>query len=133
MKHSCGNEIPDNSVFCQHCGGKVPPRDGEGNLSDSNSNSSNSPDFIYALSEEQVLAGDPGRIQPDYGAVAICMVENSIYKIYGHEKYSGSNSNNHIKDVLGKVVDFFKVMGGQKTQKVSTFLMSDESDVVVCN
>ena len=123
MKHSCGNEIPDNSVFCQHCGGKVPPRDGEGNLSDSNS--SNSPDFIYALSEEQVLAGDPGRIQPDYGAFAICMVENSIYKIYGHEKYSGSNSNNHIKDVLGKVVDFFKVMGGQKTQKVSTFLMSD--------
>ncbi len=123
MKHSCGNEIPEDSAFCQHCGGRVPPGGGQGDLSDASS--SNSPDFIYSLSEEQVIAGDPGRIQPDYGAVAICMVENSIHKIYGHEKYNGSNTNNHIKDVLGKVVDFFKVMGGQKTQKVSTFLMSD--------
>ena len=47
MKHSCGNDIPEDSAFCQHCGGKVLQGGGQGDLSDASS--TNSPDFIFNL------------------------------------------------------------------------------------
>jgi hypothetical protein len=110
MKHTCGAEIPEDSVFCNNCGERVAPK---------------GPQFIYSLEEAQIRAGDPGQVQAEYGSVAICTVENSIYKIYGHQKYKGSNDNNHIKDALGQVWEFLIGAGGQKLQKVVTYIMAD--------
>lgn len=110
MKHACGAEIPDDSVFCNNCGERLVPK---------------GPEFIYTLEEAQIRAGDPGTVQAEYGAVAICTVENSIYKIYGHQKYKGTNDNNHLKDALGQVWEFLIGAGGQKLQKVVTYIMAD--------
>lgn len=110
MKHDCGAEIPNESVFCMGCGERIAPK---------------GPEFIYALEETQIRAGDPGTVQAEYGAVAICTVENSIYKIYGHQKYKGTNDNNHLKDALGQVWEFLIGAGGQKLQKVVTYIMAD--------
>jgi hypothetical protein len=110
MKHICGAEIPEDSVFCNNCGERLAPK---------------GPQFIYSLEEAQIRAGDPGQVQAEYGSVAICTVENSIYKIYGHQKYKGSNDNNHIKDALGQVWEFLIGAGGQKLQKVVTYIMAD--------
>jgi len=110
MKHICGAEIPENAVFCTGCGERLAPK---------------GPQFVYSLEEAQVRAGDPGQVQAEYGSVAICTVENSIYKIYGHQKYKGSNDNNHIKDALGQVWEFLIGAGGQKSQKVVTYVMAD--------
>ena len=110
MKHSCGADLPEGSVFCHGCGESLAPK---------------GPEFIYTVEEAQIRTGDPERVQPDYGSVAICTVENSIYKIYGHEKYKGTNDNNHLKDVLGQVWEFLTGSAGQKLQKVVTYIMAD--------
>ena len=113
MKHSCGAELPEGSVFCVGCGERLVPK---------------GPEFIYTLEEAQIRAGDPGRVQPEYGSVAICTVENSVYKIYGHQKYKGTNDNSHIKDALGQVWEFLIGAGGKKLQKVVTYIMTDLRD-----
>jgi hypothetical protein len=91
--------------------------------------SSTSTDFVYALAEESVRQGEPDRAQPPYGAVAVCMVDNSIYKIFGHEKYQGNNKKNEFKDLFGRLKENLLGLAGQKTQKVSNYILADLSNL----
>lgn len=126
----CGEVNPIEAKFCPNCGktssealaSAAPP-------APTVAPSSTSTDFVYALAEESVRKGEPDRAQPPYGAVAVCMVDNSIYKIFGHEKYQGNNKNNEFKDLFGRLKENLLGLAGQKTQKVSNYILADLSNL----
>ena len=126
----CGEVNPIEAKFCPNCGktsleslaSAAPP-------APTVAPSSTSTDFVYALTEESVRKGEPDRAQPPYGAVAVCMVDNSIYKIFGHEKYQGNNKNNEFKDLFGRLKENLLGLAGQKTQKVTNFILADLSNL----
>ena len=126
----CGEVNPIEAKFCPNCGktsleslaSAAPP-------APTVAPSSTSTDFVYALTEESVRKGEPDRTQPPYGAVAVCMVDNSIYKIFRHEKYQGDNKNNEFKDLYGRLRENFLGLVGQKTQKVTNFILANLSNL----
>jgi hypothetical protein len=113
----CGEVNPIEAKFCPNCGkSSSDPVASSAIPAPTVAPSSTSTDFVYALTEESVRKGEPDRAQPPYGAVAVCMVDNSIYKIFGHEKYQGNNKNNEFKDLFGRLKENLLGLAGQKTQ-----------------
>jgi RNA polymerase subunit RPABC4/transcription elongation factor Spt4 len=126
----CGEVNPIEAKFCPNCGkSSSDPVASSAIPAPTVAPSSTSTDFVYALTEESVRKGEPDRAQPPYGAVAVCMVDNSIYKIFGHEKYQGNNKNNEFKDLFGRLKENLLGLAGQKTQKVSNYILADLSNL----
>lgn len=126
----CGEVNPIEAKFCPNCGKtSSEPVASTASPAPTVAPSSTSTDFVYALTEESVRKGEPDRAQPPYGAVAVCMVDNSIYKIFGHEKYQGNNKNNEFKDLFGRLKENLLGLAGQKTQKVTNFILADLSNL----
>ena len=122
----CGEVNPIEAKFCPNCG----KTSAEPLASAAPAAlASTSTDFVYALTEESVRKGEPDRAQPPYGAVAVCMVDNSIYKIFGHAKYQGNNKNNEFKDLFGRLKENLLGLAGRKTQKVTNFILADLSNL----
>lgn len=126
----CGEVNPIEAKFCPNCGKtSSEPVASTASPAPTVAPSSTSTDFVYALTEESVRKGEPDRAQPPYGAVAVCMVDNSIYKIFGHEKYQGNNKTNEFKDLFGRLKENLLGLAGQKTQKVTNFILADLSNL----
>jgi len=126
----CGEVNPIEAKFCPNCGKtSLEPLASSAPPAPTVAPSGTSTDFVYALTEESVRKGEPDRAQPPYGAVAVCMVDNSIYKIFGHEKYQGNNKNNEFKDLFGRLKENLLGLTGQKTQKVTNFILADLSNL----
>jgi len=126
----CGEVNPIEAKFCPNCGKtSSEPVASTASPAPTVAPSSTSTDFVYALTEESVRKGEPDRAQPLYGAVAVCMVDNSIYKIFGHEKYQGNNKTNEFKDLFGRLKENLLGLAGQKTQKVTNFILADLSNL----
>jgi len=126
----CGEVNPIEAKFCPNCGKtSSEPVASTASPAPTVAPSSTSTDFVYALTEESVRKGEPDRAQPPYGAVAVCMVDNSIYKIFGHEKYQGNNKNNEFKDLFGRLKENLLGLAGQKNQKVTNFILADLSNL----
>ena len=126
----CGEVNPIEAKFCPNCGKtSSEPLASAAPPAPTVAPSSSSTDFVYALTEESVRKGEPDRAQPPYGAVAVCMVDNSIYKIFGHEKYQGNNKTNEFKDLFGRLKENLLGLAGQKTQKVTNFILADLSNL----
>ena len=126
----CGEVNSIEAKFCPNCGKtSAEPLASAAPPAPTVAPSSTSTDFVYALTEESVRKGESDRAQPPYGAVAVCMVDNSIYKIFGHEKYQGNNKNNEFKDLFGRLKENLLGLAGQKTQKVTNFILADLSNL----
>lgn len=126
----CSEVNPIDAKFCPNCGKSASePLASSSAPAPTVAPSSTSTDFVYSLTEESVRKGEPDRAQPPYGAVAVCMVDNSIYKIFGHEKYQGNNKNNEFKDLFGRLKENLLGLAGQKTQKVTNYILADLSNL----